>query len=97
MLIEKYRANSISQKIVEILLIKGRQPFHQLLRNAKLPDKTVRETLVVLIQQHLIQHHTQKDGAREVTYYESNWSQIYHLLHAGRAIRWVEERYGADV
>lgn len=31
-----------------------------------------------------------------MTYYECNWMQTYELLHAGRIIRTVEERFGSD-
>jgi DNA-directed RNA polymerase III subunit RPC3 len=56
----------------------------------------VRQTLVVLIQQHLVVHFTHSEGGSPVAYYECNWTQAYELLHAGRIIRTTEERFGSD-
>jgi len=51
---------------------------------------------VVLIQQHLVVHFTHSEGGGPVCYYDCNWTQAYELLHAGRIIRTVEERFGND-
>ena len=51
---------------------------------------------MVLIQQHLVAHFTHTEGGNTVCYYDCNWTQAYKLLHAGRIIRTVEERFGSD-
>jgi len=56
----------------------------------------VKQTLVVLIQLHLVVHFTHKEGHRDEVYYECAWLQIYELLHAGKMIAMVEERFGSD-
>lgn len=56
----------------------------------------MKQTLVVLIQQHLVMHYTHINGDREETYYECEWKQAYELVHAGRIIHLMEERFGDD-
>lgn len=85
------------QKVVDVLLEYGRMPIPHLVRKVKLPEKIVRQTLVVLIQQHLVRFYTHFDGGSDMVYYECDWMQIYELLHAGKIIRVVEDRFGADV
>ena len=51
---------------------------------------------MVLIQLHLVVHFTHKEGHRDEVYYECAWLQIYELLHAGKMIAMVEERFGSD-
>lgn len=74
----------------------GRLPLVEISRRTQLSQKIVKQTLVVLIQQHLVLHYTQREGIRDVAYYENNGKQIYHLLHAGRVIQWIADRYDAD-
>ncbi|KAF8242287.1 hypothetical protein K440DRAFT_664871 [Wilcoxina mikolae CBS 423.85] len=68
----------------------------QICHHTQLPQKTVKQTLVVLIQQHLVVHFSHIEGGNNVCYYECNWTQAYELLHAGRIIRTVEEIFGTD-
>lgn len=56
----------------------------------------MKQTLVVLIQLHLVVHFSHKDGHRDEVYYECAWLEIYELLHAGKMIALVEERFGSD-
>ncbi|KAA8913219.1 RNA polymerase III subunit RPC82-domain-containing protein [Sphaerosporella brunnea] len=86
----------VSSKVTSILLERGRLPLGQICQHTQLPSKTVKQTLVVLIQQHLVVHFTHIEGGSPVTYYECNWAQAYELLHAGRIIRVTEERFGSD-
>ncbi|KAF3941261.1 hypothetical protein ABW19_dt0210288 [Dactylella cylindrospora] len=86
----------LSSRVVAALLEYGRSALHTIVRRVKIPEKVVKQTLVVLIQQHLVLHYTHDDGGRDITYYECNWLQIYELLHSGRIVRTVEERFGAD-
>ncbi|KAH0610892.1 uncharacterized protein H6S33_011319 [Morchella sextelata] len=86
----------VSSKVVSILLQLGRLPIPQICSHIKLGPKIVKQTLVVLIQQHIVTHYTHSENHRDVVYYETNWMQIYELLHAGRIIRAMESRYGND-
>ncbi|KAK6341040.1 RNA polymerase III subunit C82 [Orbilia brochopaga] len=86
----------LSSRVVAILLEYGRSALHTLVRRVKIPEKVVKQTLVVLIQQHLVLHYTHDEGGRDTTYYECNWLQIYELLHSGRIVRTIEERFGAE-
>ncbi|EPS43035.1 hypothetical protein H072_2990 [Dactylellina haptotyla CBS 200.50] len=86
----------LSSRVVAVLLEYGRSALHTIVRRVKIPEKVVKQTLVVLIQQHLVLHYTHDDGGRDATYYECNWLQIYELLHSGRIVRTIEERFGTD-
>ncbi|TGZ83086.1 hypothetical protein EX30DRAFT_317054 [Ascodesmis nigricans] len=86
----------VSSKVAAALLERGRLTLSSLCRHTRLPEKTVKQTLVVLIQQHLITHFTHLEGGREDTWYDCNWIACYELLHAGRIIRCMEERFGND-
>ncbi|KAI5852298.1 RNA polymerase III subunit RPC82-domain-containing protein [Tricharina praecox] len=86
----------VSSKVVSILLERGRLPLLQICQYTALPQKTVKQTLVVLIQQHLVVHFTHNEGGNPVCYYDCNWTQAYQLLHAGRIIRTIEELFGND-
>lgn len=85
-----------SQKVVSILLQLGRLPIPQICHHIKLNPKIVKQTLVVLVQQHLVTHYTHVENHRDVVYYECEWMQVYELLHAGRIIRAMETRFGSD-
>ncbi|KAF8426620.1 RNA polymerase III subunit RPC82-domain-containing protein [Tirmania nivea] len=86
----------VSSKVASVLLEYGRLNLQTLVRYSKLPEKIVKQTLVVLIQLHLVVHFTHKEGHRDEVYYECAWLQIYELLHAGKIIAMVEERFGSD-
>ncbi|RPA99946.1 hypothetical protein L873DRAFT_1843189 [Choiromyces venosus 120613-1] len=84
----------VSSRVVSVLLELGRLPVSQLVRQLKLPEKIIKQTLAVLIQQHLVVHFAHLETGQEVVYYECEWTQVYELLRAGRIIRAVEERFG---
>ncbi|RPA81248.1 hypothetical protein BJ508DRAFT_414900 [Ascobolus immersus RN42] len=86
----------VSSKVTQVLLQFGRLPLPLIVRYSKLPEKIVKQTLVVLIQQHLVCHALQKEGQRMVTYYECDWLRMYYLLESGRIIQVTEERYGEE-
>lgn len=86
----------VSAKVASVLLEYGRLNLQTLVRYSKLPEKIVKQTLVVLIQLHLVVHFTHKEGHRDEVYYECAWLQIYELLHAGKMIAMVEGRFGSD-
>lgn len=54
----------------------------------------MRHGLVVLIQQNLLYHNTERESG--ITYYEANEDAAYFLLRSGRILEIVQERYGAD-
>lgn len=57
----------------------------------------MKQTLVVLIQLHLVAHYTHRENHRQEVYYECAWAQVYELVHAGRMIATAEERFGPAV
>lgn len=84
----------VRQKVVALLCQFGRLSLVDLKRHSKLPERILKQTLVVLVQQHLVVHYTFHEGNRDVTYYDCAWEQAYQLVHSGRIIRTAEERYG---
>lgn len=48
--------------------------------------------LAVLIQQHLVFHHSPKRDS--ATAYEANWKSAYSLLRYGKIIQYTHERFG---
>ncbi|KAK2800763.1 RNA polymerase III subunit C82 [Onygenales sp. PD_10] len=74
------------------LLYHGRQPLPKIVHNTRLSPRQVRHGLAVLIQQHLIYHHTSLDDG--ITYYEASWRTAYNLIRSGRILQLVEEKLG---
>ncbi|PGH18845.1 DNA-directed RNA polymerase III subunit rpc3 [Helicocarpus griseus UAMH5409] len=78
--------------IFSYLLYHGRQPLPRIVNNTHLGVRQVKNGLAVLIQQHLIYHHTSIDDG--ITYYEANWRAAYYLVRSGRILQLVEEKLG---
>ncbi|KAF2219310.1 RNA polymerase III subunit RPC82-domain-containing protein [Elsinoe ampelina] len=69
----------------------GRIPLRTLVHEADIPAKHVYHGLTVLIQQHLILHHTPPGSP---TFYEVDWDGAYNLLRSGKIVSHVEARLG---
>ncbi|KAF4556777.1 RNA polymerase III subunit RPC82-like protein [Elsinoe fawcettii] len=69
----------------------GRIPLRVLIQEADIPAKHVYHGLTVLIQQHLILHHT---PPASVSFYEVDWDGAYNLVRSGKVVSHVEARLG---
>jgi DNA-directed RNA polymerase III subunit RPC3 len=83
-----------AQRIFALLCRRGRQPIDGILKHTRLAPRQVRHALVVLHQQNLIYHNTEKET--RITFYEANQDAAYYLLRNGRILDIVSERYGDD-
>lgn len=79
-----------------MLLEFGRLNLPSIVKHTNLNVNIVKQTLVVLIQLHLVTHFTSGVGPRSEVYYESAWENIYSLIHSGRIIAVAEERFGPE-
>lgn len=70
----------------------GRISLRTLIQNCNLTAKQVYHSLTVLIQQHLVLHHT---PAASPSYYEVDWNGAYNLVRSGKVVSTVETRLGA--
>ena len=82
--------------VLTALAIRSRATLADLNRSvSNLGKGDVQYALVTLVEQHLVNHHTDENGA---TCYEPNWENAYNflcrlpLLH-----KFIEERYGSTV
>lgn len=80
-----------------MLLTKGRLPLATIARFTKLPLKTVRESLVVLMQHNVCHYAEVQEGLRHVCYYSVNQDEILMRLRIGRVIYWSGEWLGKEV
>ncbi|UJO14503.1 DNA-directed RNA polymerase III subunit rpc3 [Fulvia fulva] len=80
-----------AKKIFSTLATKGRLSHIQLQQHTRIPARQMRHALTVLIQQHLIRHHTADD---ELTFYQVDWRNTYYLLRSNRIITLVDDRHG---
>lgn len=84
----------ILQRVFDVLLSKGRANARQLGQNTSMNQRLVRHGLAVLIQQHLIFHHTDPDTS--VTQYEANTEAAYNLVRTGKILNVIHRNYGED-
>jgi DNA-directed RNA polymerase III subunit RPC3 len=75
-----------------MLLRRGRLPIPSLSQHTRLTPKQLRHGLVVLVQQNLIYHYTDKPTG--VTHYEANYNTAYALVRSGKILSFVEAKYG---
>ena len=78
------------QRIITILLRRGRLPIHPLSRHTRLSKRQLKHGLAVLIQQHLVYFHEQGG----ITYYEANIDATYGLVRSGKYLEVVASKYG---
>jgi hypothetical protein len=84
----------ILQKVVSVLLTRGRMPVVQLARYAHLRPRTARACVLVLVQHNICWHaQTQEDG--EVL--EINPDEILLRLRYGRYVWQAEQLFGTTV
>lgn len=81
----------LSAQVFTTLAQWGRISLRTLIQNSDLSAKQVYHGLTVLIQQHLILHHT---PAASPSYYEVDWEGAYNLVRSGKIISLVESRLG---
>ncbi|PNS14491.1 hypothetical protein CAC42_3777 [Sphaceloma murrayae] len=81
----------LSAHVFKTLASWGRVTLRTLVAEADIPAKHVFHGLTVLIQQHLVFHHTPTDSP---TFYEVDWDGAYNLLRSGKIVTAVEARLG---
>jgi DNA-directed RNA polymerase III subunit RPC3 len=82
------------QNIASILLTRGRLPLPTLIRYSGLKPRTVRASVLVLVQ-HNILWHTLSDEGSEV--FEVNFDECLARLRFGRYVQQAEELFGEAV
>ncbi|KAK8212622.1 RNA polymerase III subunit RPC82 family protein [Phyllosticta capitalensis] len=80
----------LSSRVFSILAKLGRLPIRGLLKASDFSVRELKHGLAVLIQQHLVLHHTSEDD----TYYEPDWQHAYALVRYGKIAKMVEDRFG---
>ena len=83
------------QTVVEVLFTSGRSTLQEIRRAAKLPENTVSEALIVLIQHSLVRFATVDEGAVERTCYECFFEDVYPLLRYGSEVQMVGKHTGS--
>jgi hypothetical protein len=66
-------------------------------RQARIPEKTVSETLIVLVQHGFVRWVTPEDELVERTLYECSFEDIYPLIRYGKEIQLAEKHAGPEV
>ncbi|KAH9252674.1 hypothetical protein BASA81_009366 [Batrachochytrium salamandrivorans] len=72
----KEHFGSLVELVGAVLLTRGRSNLLVLSQTTKLPTKTLRESLFILIQHHLVTFAENTEGVRVVVYYEANIAEI---------------------
>ncbi|KAI9787355.1 MAG: RNA polymerase III subunit C82 [Peltula sp. TS41687] len=83
----------LSSRVFHTLMRHGRLALPPLAHHSKLPIRQIKHGLAVLIQQHLVRHHTGSED-NHITYYEADWMEAYVLLRSGKVIMMAEQRCG---
>ncbi|KAI9886057.1 MAG: hypothetical protein M1823_002130 [Watsoniomyces obsoletus] len=84
----------LSSRVFSTLLRLGRLSLTALARYTKLHPSQLKRGLAVLIQQHLVFHHTQYKDVP--TYYEADMFAAYALIRSGKITTLAEVRLGQD-
>jgi hypothetical protein len=66
-------------------------------RQTRIPEKTVSEALIVLIQHGFVRWVTPEDELVERTLYECSFEDIYPLIRYGKEIQLAEKNAGPEV
>ncbi|PSK45186.1 hypothetical protein B9Z65_2326 [Elsinoe australis] len=90
LLVEEFYGD-LSAHVFKTLASWGRITLRNLIAVADIPAKHVLHGLTVLIQQHLVFHHTPPVSP---SYYEVDWDGAYNLVRSGKIVSLVEARLG---
>ena len=71
--------------------------MHDIARFTELPIKTVRESLIILIQHGILYFSEAPEGKSEPTYYTIDPENILLRLRIGAILKEVEDRFGKEV
>jgi DNA-directed RNA polymerase III subunit RPC3 len=80
------------QRIFSTLLHNGRLEIASIIRHTRLTPRQVKRGLAVLIQQHLVFHHSADSDS--ATAYEADWKGAYSLLRSGKIVQYTHDRFG---
>ena len=79
------------------MLLKGRLTLSDLVRFTSLPQKQVRECLVVLVHHGITYFSESPEGKMEPTYYTTDAERIMMRLRMGSILREVNDRFNNEV
>jgi hypothetical protein len=85
------------QQVAQVLMTKGRLTLSGIVQFTKLPLRTIREALVVMIQHNICFYTEAREGLRQVCYYSIGQDEILLRLRIGRIIYWAGEWFGKEV
>ncbi|KAI9670161.1 MAG: RNA polymerase III subunit C82 [Caeruleum heppii] len=83
----------LCSRVFSVLMRLGRLTLPSLAQHVQLPNRLLKNGLAVLIQQHLVLHHTPRTH-NAITSYEADWESAYFLIRAGRVIGLAGDRFG---
>ncbi|KAK9765015.1 RNA polymerase III subunit C82 [Basidiobolus ranarum] len=86
----------VVERVGTILVKKGRLPLNQIKVLAKVSLRQVRESLLILIQHHLVYHADTGETGATFTYYEANVDEILARLRIGLIINSANEWFGKE-
>ncbi|KAI8373042.1 uncharacterized protein BYT42DRAFT_56363 [Radiomyces spectabilis] len=84
-------------KVSHQLLLRGRMTLFDVTRFTQLPQRQVRECLVVLIQHGLAYFTESLDGKKEPTYYQVDPRRVLLRLRMASIMRVTEDTFGKEV
>lgn len=88
----------LASQVVGVLFDRGRLSCKELARYTNLPVTTIQRTLIALIQNRFVLFWTEEPGHSKrpaVTYYISNWPEIYAVLWTGSTLDQVAELFSS--
>ena len=82
------------QKVVHALIVRGRLPLQQLVRYTSLRPRTVRASIIVLVQHNLVWHSESEDEGEIL---EFNTEECLLRMRYGRFVWQTEQLFGSPV
>ncbi|EDK41359.2 hypothetical protein PGUG_05457 [Meyerozyma guilliermondii ATCC 6260] len=92
--VARMHLGSVAAVCISILISSGRMTVKQLSSKAGIPVKTVKTTLVSLIQLRCVQYWREEGSGRVL--YSFNEEGIWILLQSGEIINWIRCEYGEE-
>ncbi|KAL9714963.1 RNA polymerase III subunit C82 [Leucoagaricus gongylophorus] len=82
---------SLTARIVSTLLTRGRLPLPQIVRYTQLKPRTVRESILVLVQHNVLWHAKSDDGT---AFFEVNVDECFMRLRFGKVVFLARQLFG---
>ncbi|KAL2314377.1 DNA-directed RNA polymerase III subunit rpc3 [Schizosaccharomyces pombe] len=94
-LVEEFFGDCCSA-VASALLRHGRLTIPMLQKRTSLPGPKIRQALVSLMQHHMVLYVTVIENVREVTYYETQWKEIYNILRKGKDVYLISQKLNQE-